>query len=212
MTFLRERAKQIMNEKISFDPIHLMGTFFNPKTRKMKHLSRAQQQQCIEYVKQEMLLMDTDQHVGSSPQKKQFVGNTSFTYMTEFYLNAENDDEDHADQYGSSKPASHVNEIDLYLKHGFDKTTITEDPAQVKEEYNPLSFWKNKHSSYPILAKVAARVLGVPVTSAAVERQFSFAGNIITQKRATLSPDTVNDIVFNHSYNIYKKRFSDKHK
>ena len=159
MTFLRERAKQIMNEKISFDSIHLMGTFFNPKTRKMKHLSRAQQQQqCIEYVKQEMLLMDIYQHVGSPPHKKQFVGNTSCTYMTGFYLNAENDDEDHADQYGSSKPVSHVNEVDLYLKHGFDKTTITEDPGQVKEEYSPLSFWKNKHSSYLILAKVAAHV------------------------------------------------------
>ena len=48
---------------------------------------------------------------------------------------------------------------------------------------------------------VAAPVLGVPVSSAAVERQLSFSDNIIAQKRAGLSPDTVTDIVFNHSYN-----------
>ena len=34
--------------------------------------------------------------------------------------------------------------------------------------------------SYPALAKVAARVFSVPATSAAVERQFSFTGDIIT--------------------------------
>jgi hypothetical protein len=63
------------------------------------------------------------------------------------------------------------------------------------------------HSSYPVLSKVAARVLAVPATSAAVEREFSLAGNIITQKRSKLSPDAVNDMVFNHSYKKYKHRF-----
>ncbi|CAF4319454.1 unnamed protein product, partial [Rotaria sordida] len=34
-----------------------------------------------------------------------------------------------------------------------------------------------------------ARVLAVPTTSAAVEREFSFTDNTITQKRSKLSPD-----------------------
>jgi hypothetical protein len=93
----------------------------------------------------------------------------------------------------------------LYLKHGSDKTTSEINDDRV-EEYNPLSFWKKRYTSYPVLAKVAARVFAVPATSAAVEREFSFSGNIITQKRSKLSPDTVNDIVFNHSYKIYKQK------
>ncbi|CAF2157586.1 unnamed protein product [Rotaria magnacalcarata] len=80
----------------------------------MKHLLPKQQQECIEYVKQEMLIMDVDQHVGSSPKKKQLLATTSCKYMTEFYLSTENDDEDHIDQNGSSKAASHMTEIDLY--------------------------------------------------------------------------------------------------
>ncbi|CAF1381928.1 unnamed protein product [Didymodactylos carnosus] len=64
------RAKQIMKEKIQFDPIQLTGTFFNPKTRRMKHLSTRQRDECIVYVKQEMLLFDIDDCVTPrTPQK-----------------------------------------------------------------------------------------------------------------------------------------------
>jgi hypothetical protein len=184
-----------------------MGTFFNPKTRKMNHLSLKQREECIEYVKQEMLLFDTNEQVQSSSSRRQvqLSRTTSSTYMTDFYINAENNENDD-DQQASSKTSSHAIEIDLYLKHGSDKTTSEIHDAQV-EEYNPLSFWKKRHASYPVLAKVAARVFAVPATSAAVEREFSLTGNIITQKRSKLSPDTVNDIVFNHSYKIYKQKF-----
>ncbi len=188
-SFFRQRAKQIIKEMIHFDPIHLMGTFLNPKTRKMNHLSAKQREECIEYVKQEMLLFDTNQEVESSSNRRQvqLSRTTSSTYMTDFYINAENNDNDDGQQ-ASSKTSSHVIEIDLYLKHGSDKTTSEINNGRI-EEYNPLSFWKKRHTSYPILAKVAARVFAVPATSAAVEREFSFSGNIITQKRSKLSPD-----------------------
>ena len=205
--FFRQRAKQMIKEMINFDPIHLMGTFFNPKTRKMNHLSTKQREECIEYVKQEMLLFDTNQQVEASSNRKQvqLSRTTSSTYMMDFYINAENNDDD-GDQQASSKTSSHAIEIDLYLKHGSDKMTSAVNDGSV-DEYNPLSFWKKRHESYPVLAKVAARVLAVPATSAAVERELSFSGNIITQKRSRLSPDMVNDIVFNHSYKIFKERF-----
>ena len=77
--FLRQRAKQIIKEKIPFDHMHLMGTFFNPKTRKMKHLLSAQQQRRSEYVKQETLIIDVEEHAGSPPKNKQFLRNTSCT-------------------------------------------------------------------------------------------------------------------------------------
>jgi hypothetical protein len=77
------------------------------------------------------------------------------------------------------------------LKHGTDKTKTESNDDQV-QEYNPLSFWKRRHTSYPALAKVAARVFGLPGTSAAVEHKFSFSGDIIIQKRSELSGDIVN--------------------
>jgi hypothetical protein len=198
----------VVKEKINFDLIHFMGTLFNPKTRKMNHLTAKQRDECIEYVKQEMLIFDVNQQVKSSTNKRQvrLSRTTSTTYMTDFYINAENDDKDSDAQEPSSRSSSHAMEIDLYLKFGSDKT-VSEVNGDKIDEYNPLSFWKKKHASYPVLAKVAARVFAVPATSAAVEREFSFSGNIITQKRSRLSPDTVNDMVFNHSYKIYKEKF-----
>ena len=196
---------------ITFDPIHLTGTFFNPKTRKMNHISAKQREECIEYVKQEMLLFDSDQQVQSSSNRKhvQLSRTTSSTYMSDFYINTENDENNDDDQQTSSKTSSHIIEIDLYLRHGADKTTTESNDDQV-QECNSLSFWKGRHTSYPVLAKVTARVFSVPATSASVECEFSFSGNIITQKRSKLSPEIVNDIVFNRSYKIYKQKFRDK--
>lgn len=182
-----------------------MATFVNPKTRKMKHLSLRQREESIEYVKQEMLLFDVDDSVPSSTPRKAFQPptNPSNRYMDEFYLDAQNEDDDESNRSTNLRSSSHALEIELYIKHGSDKST----KAAGEEEYNPLSFWEKMHSSYPALAKVAARVLAVPAASAAVEREFSLAGNIITQKRSKLSPDAVNDMVFNHSYKKYHHRF-----
>ncbi|CAF5012416.1 unnamed protein product [Rotaria sp. Silwood1] len=50
------------------------------------------------------------------------------------------DDEDYADQHGSSKASSHTLEIDLHFKHGADKMTSLMNSGQENEEYNRLSF------------------------------------------------------------------------
>ncbi len=95
------------------------------------------------------------------------------------------------------------------MKHDSDKTTTENNSDEDLLEYNPLTFWRKKYGSYPVLVRVAARVFSVSATSVATKREFSFIGNIFTQKRWKLCPDTVNDIVFNHSYNMFKKRFGD---
>ncbi|CAF1381002.1 unnamed protein product [Rotaria sordida] len=53
-------------------------------------------------------------------------------------------------------------------------------------------------SSIHTVTPTTTRVLAVPAASAAVEREFSFTDNTITQKRSKLPPDSGNDIVFNH--------------
>ena len=61
------------------------------------------------------------------------------------------------------------------------------------------------HSSYPTLSKVETRVPGASTSTAGVEREFSLAGNVITEKWSKLSPDIVNDMVFSHSHKLYQK-------
>jgi len=184
-----------------------MATFLNPKTRKMKHLSISQREECMEHIHREMALFDVNDRDKPQPARKEtrMIGALSMKYMTEFYANAE-DAEDDIDQGEALKYSSHALEIELYVKQAFNKLSEDDNEHQGESEYNPLSFWKKMHSSYPILSKVAARVLAVPASSAAVERQFSFTGNIITQKRAKLCPDVVNDMVFHHSFKRYQAK------
>lgn len=108
----------------------------------MNYLSAKHRKECIEYVKQETLLFYVDQQVKSPSNGKQVSLSRSYscTNMTDFRLNAENDDGDHVDQQASSKTWSHVIEIDLYLKHGSDKTTTETSVDHEIEEYNPRSF------------------------------------------------------------------------
>jgi hypothetical protein len=59
---------------------------------------------------------------------------------------------------------------------------------------NPLDWWK-RHSHFLFLSSVAKRILCVPATSASSERVFSDAGNVITEDRTRLTPDTASALV-----------------
>ena len=63
----------------------------------------------------------------------------------------------------------------------------------------PLKWWVSKEQVFPTLAKPARKYLVVQATSASSERLFSTAGNIVTIKRARLSDDNVESLVFLHS-------------
>ncbi|CAF3823629.1 unnamed protein product [Rotaria sp. Silwood1] len=83
--------------------------------------------------------------------------------------------------------------IDLQLK---DDETYT----------NPLTFWQQHQSTFPHLSKLARKIFSVPCSSAAVERGFSAAGQIVTQRRSNLEPSTINDIIFLRSIENIKRQ------
>jgi hypothetical protein len=63
---------------------------------------------------------------------------------------------------------------------------------------NPLDFWKqrSKQLLFPNLFRFALRYFAKPWSSAAIERKLSVAGQLITQRRSSLDPSTVNNIIF----------------
>lgn len=72
--------------------------------------------------------------------------------------------------------------------------------VNIDVDFDPLQWWENHASEYSKLSKLAKKILSVPASSAASERVFSVAGNIITEKRNRLGPKTVNNILFLNSY------------
>jgi hypothetical protein len=58
-----------------------------------------------------------------------------------------------------------------------------------------LQFWKFYEKSFPCLAKLAKKYLGVPASSADNERMFSISGHIFSIKRRRLGHKIFSDLV-----------------
>lgn len=63
---------------------------------------------------------------------------------------------------------------------------------------DPLIWWKEHQSDFPLLSILASCTLCIPCTSVAAERVFSTAGDIITAKRSALNPEHVDQLLFLH--------------
>ena len=63
----------------------------------------------------------------------------------------------------------------------------------------PLKERKRIEGEFPVLARLARRYLAIPATNASVERLFSDAGNVYSEKRKALDPDTASMVIFLYS-------------
>ncbi|XP_034038593.1 zinc finger BED domain-containing protein 1-like [Thalassophryne amazonica] len=63
---------------------------------------------------------------------------------------------------------------------------------------NPLSWWKEHQTEYPLLSRLAKTYLCIPGTSVSSERVFSTAGDIVTAQRSALNPEHVDQLLFLH--------------
>jgi len=85
---------------------------------------------------------------------------------------------------------SPLDEIERYIRQR----------VPLSQNFEVIEWWKNNANLYPQLSKLALKLLSIPASSAAAERVFSLAGNIITEKRNRLCPKSVDSLLFLHSY------------
>lgn len=72
-----------------------------------------------------------------------------------------------------------------------DDTAASKIPLQT-----PLQWWASHTSNYPLLSKVVRVILAVPATSVSSERLFSRAGQIISDRRSSLTPTHAEQLCF----------------
>ena len=72
--------------------------------------------------------------------------------------------------------------------------------AEVVRMSCPLDWWRVSQVRFPNVALLARKYLTIPGTSIPSERVFSVAGLTVTKLRASLDPDTVNEILFLHKH------------
>lgn len=61
---------------------------------------------------------------------------------------------------------------------------------------SPFPWWKSNSVKYPFLSKLAKQLLVIQATSVSSERVFSTAGDVVSEKRARLKPESVDKLVF----------------
>jgi hypothetical protein len=100
--------------------------------------------------------------------------------------------------------AAAVREVTLYKKEPklsfympkLNAAAQAEGGEEEEREFSdPLLWWKVRAVRFPLLAQLARRLLAIPASSAPSERLFSESGQLVSQKRASLHPDTVEDIM-----------------
>jgi hypothetical protein len=65
--------------------------------------------------------------------------------------------------------------------------------TDIEEVSDVLAWWKAHQAAYPVLSQMAFDFLAIPAMSAEVERLFSSAGLVITERRARTLPDLAED-------------------
>lgn len=71
-------------------------------------------------------------------------------------------------------------------------------PRHTRNDLDILTYWKSQEKVLPLLAKVARKYCGIPLTSASSERLFSTAGNVITSGRTLLNTEKAEQLIFIH--------------
>ena len=71
-------------------------------------------------------------------------------------------------------------------------------PAQTSLKLDPLQWWQSRAFEMPDVARIARFLLGIPGSTASVERAFSSAGRIINRRRPRLAADMGARILYGH--------------
>lgn len=77
---------------------------------------------------------------------------------------------------------------------------LKEDTAKANLGCTPqkfvlLDWWQNMSAALPILSDYSKFIHAIPASSAPCERAFSKAGNIVTEKRTNMLPETLHGIM-----------------
>lgn len=92
------------------------------------------------------------------------------------------------DPISSERDIGRSQYLNLYLSGMHDQINQFIGINQVDLRTDLLSWWKDNAAYYPKIAEIAREVLSIPASTSSSERIFSFSGNIINDRRESMSP------------------------
>jgi len=184
---------------------HYTATLLHPRYRQLKGVSNAEREQVYSYVREEMkrIIYESKQEdvVHVLPERKKRKLETSFLQDYEDDDDFANNDLSQAEDNGLENEeyeykVAPPDELPRYLAMDFDKSKISS---------NPLEFWNEYQGHFPVLALLARQIHCIPASSAALERCFSSSGFIVNERRSSLHPDQIDNIIVIRSMEKLKK-------
>lgn len=183
---------------------HYCATLLHPKYRQLKGCTNNEREQTYDYVREQMKRITNKSKQKSSSQddssilKKQKIQHS----ILQHYEDDDQDDEiNHRDDSSGSEDypyrAPPPDELTRYLAMVIDKKKLSS---------NPLNFWKENQDMFPVLSSLARQIHCIPASSSAVERCFSSAGFIINERRTSLHPDQLDNIIVVRAMKKYEKK------
>ncbi|CAF1043629.1 unnamed protein product [Adineta ricciae] len=190
---LRLRILELLNMMFELDVRHYASTLLHPRYRKLKDCTKTEREQTYTYIRKCMKEIEKEdkkkqQQDREPPQKKRKLAQSflqQFEDDSDYEQSIDGDDVDGNEDFSMNLPK--VDELARYSAMEIDKSTLTN---------NPLDFWRINQNDFPLLSRVARQIHSIPASSAAVERQFSGAGLVINERRTSLHPDQVDNILF----------------
>lgn len=155
------------------DDVRKKSVFFHPKLKKMNMFTDGEQ--VIEEIRKEAAMLSVDLTVEEAPPPPKRRKIAVEDRIIEEFSNSNFTD----------RP---IDEIDQYIN---SLIVVPESGGKI----DLCKYWYENRELYPALYKLSLKYLCVPASSATAESKFSLAGFLINEKRNSLNPEVVDDVL-----------------
>ena len=171
----------------------LMASFLHPRTKHLKFVPDDERQQLHESVKKELDCVI--QNYGNvEPTQEQICDVDSLEMQEPRSKIKKVACEDFMDWIDDIvKPLDNNDNDDRKEKIEREMSRYIAEPS---EKTDSLVWWRKMEPIFPYLSVLARKYLCVPASSVPCERIFSITGHLVCRRRAALSPENINMLVF----------------
>ena len=160
----------------------LMASFLDPRFKLLKFISSSERADVYSHVQTVVTDMVTAQEENEDP------------VPSAKHLRTMADTFDYTESSDSSSSSPHCGPVDDAER----EISLFRAAEHIERNEDPLEWWRLNSHRFKTLSQLAHKVLCIQATSTPSERLCSSAGTVVQQKRAALSPKTVDCLLFLH--------------
>lgn len=159
-----------LEERFKLHDYHFMASFLNPNMKSLRFASEDEKNKVKVVLKRMLDEIPTEENNENHNTR----ANPSSSSLS-LYYDDESSERDEFENYRSAR-------------------------INISDDIDISEWWFAHRKTYPKLTKVALFIHSIQASSTSSERLFSLSGNIISDKRSNLDPDTIEDLVIAHKH------------